>query len=408
MKPNISHLFAPTFCILAVAFTSVAQAFDSGSDGSDGALVIAADTETTLTLPPDGIFNFTTVTINEGATLKFIRNAANTPVYMLATGDIILEGTIDIAGQGTTNSAGGQGGPGGYDGGNAVFESIPAGHGEGPGGGSPGIHHDPWVNPDPDLSTLVGHGNYLGPKERAKSGDGYGNTLLMPLIGGSGGGGDTDPAEVDEGLGGGGGGGAILIASNTRITGMGGVIDARGGGETYGGGMGSGGAIRLVSPVVEFAEGRGYTHFQVGRYDSVYAAGRVRIDTLGLIRNSFNANPSPALSIGANLRVFPPNNPSVRISRIGSQSIPVNPTTPTTFLLPPGSPENIEIEVEAENFNQQLAVKVVLTPENGARVEDVITIDNSAETGSNPAVATSQLAFPVGVETRVDVWTVNQ
>jgi hypothetical protein len=59
----------------------------------------------------------------------------------------------------------------------------------------------------------------------------YGNVLLSPLIGGSGGAGfDGNPGPPD-----GGGGGAILIASNTRVTIDGGIHADGGTGATGGG-----------------------------------------------------------------------------------------------------------------------------------------------------------------------------
>ncbi|MFO0730382.1 MAG: hypothetical protein U0361_05190 [Nitrospiraceae bacterium] len=59
-----------------------AQTFSSGT-GSLGAL--APVSNTVITLPADGILNYTTVTIPR-ADGTFQRNAANTPVTMLATG----------------------------------------------------------------------------------------------------------------------------------------------------------------------------------------------------------------------------------------------------------------------------------------------------------------------------------
>lgn len=76
--------------------TAQGQVFDFGSDGTFGAIDITVDT--TLDMPPDGIFNATTINVASGATLKFNRNALNTPVYLLATGDITIDGTIDVSG----------------------------------------------------------------------------------------------------------------------------------------------------------------------------------------------------------------------------------------------------------------------------------------------------------------------
>ena len=59
-----------------------AQTFSSGSNGTLGAFAPGANT--TVTLPPDGVLNYTTVTIPAGVTVSFTPNAANTPVTMLA------------------------------------------------------------------------------------------------------------------------------------------------------------------------------------------------------------------------------------------------------------------------------------------------------------------------------------
>src|ERR1039457_6385202 len=66
---------------------------NSGSDGSYGPLNIT--TYTTLALPTNGIFNCSTIYIATNATLRFTPNALNTPVYLLATNDVMINGTID-------------------------------------------------------------------------------------------------------------------------------------------------------------------------------------------------------------------------------------------------------------------------------------------------------------------------
>src|SRR3989454_1489930 len=123
--------------------------FNSGSTGADGAL--SPSTNLTLTLPATGVFNFTTVNIPGGVILRFTRNAANTPVTILAQGDVIIAGTMDVSGSaGGTGSLtgtllgpnGGAGGPGGFDGGtgaNGVI-STTGGAGLGPGGGNGGAN----------------------------------------------------------------------------------------------------------------------------------------------------------------------------------------------------------------------------------------------------------------------------
>src|SRR2546430_13778595 len=108
MKLNSKFLLGATLLGLASnPLCAQSQPFDSGSDGSYGPLDITANT--TLDLPPDGILKCTTITIASGATLKFNRNALNTPVYLLATGNVTLDGTIDVSGGSPTRTTAGQG-----------------------------------------------------------------------------------------------------------------------------------------------------------------------------------------------------------------------------------------------------------------------------------------------------------
>jgi hypothetical protein len=138
---------------LATALTVVPNltfAFNSGSTGADGAFSPAINT--TLPLPPNGVFNFTTVNIPAGVTVTFTRNAANTPVVILASGNVTIAGTLSVNGN-SSPSAGtygdgnqaddglpGLGGPGGYDGGRGGVPgtNMRGSNGLGPGGGFAG------------------------------------------------------------------------------------------------------------------------------------------------------------------------------------------------------------------------------------------------------------------------------
>src|SRR5207249_1058049 len=66
--------------------------FSSGSNGSLGAFNPTSNT--TVTLPADGVLNYTTINIPSDVTVTFTPNATNTPVTMLATGDVTISGTI--------------------------------------------------------------------------------------------------------------------------------------------------------------------------------------------------------------------------------------------------------------------------------------------------------------------------
>ena len=139
-----------------------ALAFNSGSTGADGPFNPTVNTQ--VTLPDSGVFNYTSVNIPAGVTVTFKRNTANTPVVILASGDVTIAGTIDVsgaaaaaagaAGDGNQGDDGlpGKGGPGGFDGGRGGTASSdnpgvsgnptlknPGGAGLGPGGGGGGF-----------------------------------------------------------------------------------------------------------------------------------------------------------------------------------------------------------------------------------------------------------------------------
>src|SRR6266581_7494969 len=114
--------------LLLCAFPVAAQAFSSGSTGSLGAFAPDCNPKPCtisplVTLPPDGVLNYTTVTVPLNVTVMFTPNAANTPVTLLATGDVTITGTLSVNGfpgatsGGNPPSPGGAGGPGGFAGG---------------------------------------------------------------------------------------------------------------------------------------------------------------------------------------------------------------------------------------------------------------------------------------------------
>jgi len=222
------------------------QTFSSGSTGADGPLTYAQNLGTVY-FPPAGlaqrannIYNFSTITIGTGTTVRVSGWVINGPVYWLAQSDVTIAGTLDISGQpghapdNPSLRAPSEPGAGGYSGGVAyVNAGQPASAGNGPGGGAA-----------PAATPGGFPGNFSG------------STYLQPLIGGSGGAGGGIAADHLTVSGGGAGGGAILIASSTKITiSAGGAINAQGGsgsgspGSRYGYG-GSGGAVRLVSNVI--------------------------------------------------------------------------------------------------------------------------------------------------------------
>ena len=366
---------------------SIAQQFNPGSDGSYGPLNIA--TNTSLDLPTNGIFQCTTITIATGATLSFRRNPLNTPVYLLATGDVNIDGVIDVSGADGRALVEGLGGPGGFDGGKAGFLEVPPGAGYGPGGGRGGSTGN--------AASGAGSGSYASVDTTCQStnkGTVYGSPLLVPLVGGSGSGGTTG----SPGSGGGGGGGAILIASKTRINiKSSGAIRSTGGvGQAESGcNSGSGGGIRLVAPVIS---GDGTLDVRSRAYGG---GGRIRIDTLDRRDFRIALNPSSSTSMGSMMLVFPFPVPRLDILEAAGTAISEGTPGPVYVQLPYGSPTNQTVKIQARNFNRSILVKVVLTPDSGAPIVYDVQIDNSA---SNPALATVNVGLPVNQRVTVNAW----
>ena len=382
------YLLTAAFAGMVVA--SYGQAFDVGSNGSHGALNVT--TNTVLELPPDGKLHFTTVNVAPGITLGFRRNAINSPVQMLAQGDIVINGTIDISGQQAPGNppVGGLSGPGGFDGGKPGFgPEIPPGDGYGPGAGGSG------TTGNSDNSAGGGsYGDVAGGIVSTNRGATYGSALLIPLIGGSGGGGDVG----QPGNGGGGGGGAILIASNTRIE-ITGRIQAAGGiwrGTSHS--AGSGGAVRVLAPKVE---GAGTIHVHGG--GSGGGNGRIRVDTLDKTTLRLNFEPVSMTTVGANMFVFPGQLPTLRILEAAGQAIPAGTLNTVRVQLPFGSDTNRTVRIQAQNFNASgVPIRVTLTPDSGKRTFVDTTVNNPTTT---PGEVTVPIALPANTLVTIQVWT---
>jgi hypothetical protein len=350
------------------------QAFDSGSNGSYGALNVT--TNTILDMPADGIFHCTTISVASGTTLRFKGNPLNTPVYLLATGDINIQGTIDVSGSAGIINQRGVGGPGGFDGGIGSTTTQPHGEGQGPGGGKAG-QHGVFGLPAGSNSNV------------------YGNSLLLPLLGGSGGGGYTLYAPY--GAGGGGGGGAILISSSTKVKVNGSVL-ARGGNggnnQGYSGGDGSGGAIRIVAPSVE-GSGSLFANSNQG------GDGRVRIDCPDLGRYAA-LYIYGRLARGRNMVVFPPGNPRLDIVSAAGIALPEGTNATVSISLPAGSSTNQLVRVQARNFTNDVPIRVKVIPDFGpSSTFDGVILQSSG----NPPYADVNVTIVPDMVCYIHAWT---
>ena len=302
-----SHrLFRVSFIAVSLVVTlpSWAQTFSSGSTGADGALNVTSDT-VTVPLPASGVFNYTTVNVAAGATLQFTNNLANTPVIMLAQGDVNIAVTINISANGQYP------GPGGFDGGPAAMS------GWGPGGGAVG-----------------NNGQWVGPLS------------LFPNIGGSGSGGWSYSCEFTGGGSwpGGGGGGAITIASSTSIT-LSGGINASGasvgsvpGGYCWGSSTsGANGAVRLVANSINVG---GSVSASVFRMEAPTGS------------DSYTGSGTPPVIATINSKVTPSPQPTLRIVSIGGYKVPAQSGSSFTtidLLLPNSLVDPIAVVVQASH-----------------------------------------------------------
>ncbi len=388
MKTKPILILSSVLCLSGPAML-FAAAFDSGSDGSYGALTVGYNIITNLDMPPDGIFKCTTITIGSSAQVYFNRNARNTPVYLLAQSNVVIHGTINLLGGDYSGSNPGRGGPGGFDGGFGTVQGYAASDGQGPGGGK-----------------VSGSGNRAGvfAYPRAQNSNIYGNTLLVPLVGGSGGAGSAELA-----AGGGGGGGAIVVASSVAITiinhGYNNIL-ARGGiggytGDSRSSGDGSGGAVRLVAPVVT---GDGNVAASGGNYFYPGSPGRIRIDTLDRFawRNISVSGNGEKWTVGSQMYVFPPNNPHLDIVEAAGQAIAEGTDAVVLVPLLPGASTNQVIKIKATGFTNDVPVTVSIVPEAGpsTRFDGVISI-----AGGTPVTGSVNVIIPVDSFCNVSVWT---
>lgn len=401
---------------LALAFTAVgAHAFNSGSTGVDGALSPTVNTE--IQLPPSGVLNYTTINIPAGVTVKFKRNALNTPVYLLASGNVTIAGAIDINGKtaAATGTAGdgvqaddgvpGEGGPGGYDGGRGGRDDLaqtPAiirgGAGLGPGGGVGGIEGGDGCGSDNRQYRYMGisagyatnsaegtqtNGSQVWCGVSSVLGKAYGSAILQPLIGGSGGGGGRGGANYP-GSGGGGGGGALLIASSGTVT-LTGSIGASGGyggavaGTNSGGsgGGGSGGAIRIVATSVagngavtaQYACPQGVTGSVNTNMNCNYfrsSQGRIRIEAEAL---TYSGASTPAYTTDVPGPVFLASLPSLRIATIAGVAVPASPTGNADVTLPTEVVNPVTVTFETTNVPTGNTILFKLIPAYGTPTE---------------------------------------
>jgi hypothetical protein len=408
-----------TLCLAGLV--SPALAFESGSTGADGEFSPTVNTE--LQIPASGVFNFTTVNIPTGVTVTFKKNTTNTPVVILASGNVTIAGTINASGGHSAHSGAagdgnlgddgipGLGGPGGYDGGRGGEPNKGnGGRGLGPGGGEGGKFHSPYINGGggAGFGSVGGDTPIYSETSRpsGKGGPSYGSSQLLPLIGGAGGGGGGGGTSF-AGTGGGGGGGAILIASSGEVSVSGGFL-ARGGNSGFSegsgcgarGGYGSGGAIRIVATTISgngtIAANQPNTSYSThdtsssscwvsGNYSyngGQGATGRIRLEAETFTRTAAS---NPVHSFGSPSSVFVAGLPTLRITSVAGVAAPTNPTGNADITLPSTTPNPVTVEFATTGVPVGNTVTLRVTPAYG----DATTVVSPAVTGTSAAGTSS-------------------
>jgi len=375
LKFNLVRFICAAIYLLALT-TSYAQLnIPYNNKGSDGVFdptnnyVIDLSAATTgnwedlSTVPGNGvydatkwavIFKFSSVNIRPNVTITFKNHPSRAPVVWLVDGTTIIGGSINLSatypGGDTTEP-----GPGGFRAGRKplVYPNINSGFG--PGGG------------------YNGAGSYN-----------YGNTAIIPLVGGSGA--SAGWCYYDFNIGGA-GAGAILICSKDSVT-VNGSIIANSQGVFGCTSPGSGGAIRLVaSQILGSGSLQAYGGTQFGRIRLQAFSVSAR---LSAFPDTVRVDPTP-------LRLWPDSNsPDVRIVSVAGTVISGD---PRASLDADGSDVTIQsatavdVVVETRNFSTNGVVTTRIVPKYGNAF-----VTNASFVTGNTSLATWRVttAMPQG------------
>lgn len=420
-----------TLALAASLAVAPAFAFDSGSSGADGAFNPTINSQ--VPLPASGVLNYTSVNIPAGVVVTFQKNAANTPVVILASGNVTVAGTINVSGTASSNAGAsgdgnigddglpGSGGPGGYGGGaGGQPASRAAQSGMGPGAGGGGSFPATgcgWTTAA--AGAGAGYANAASASAYCNSatpisvpGGAYGSAALLPLIGGSGGGGGAGGTSF-AGSGGGGGGGAILIAASGTVSVTGAILaqggasgNSGGSGAGSTGGGGSGGAIRIVATSISGngtlnaqggAAGTGVQGVSQGGYytdtGGAGASGRIRLEAENYTRTAISA---PVHSFGAPGPVFIAGQPTLTITSVAGAAAPASPSGVADIQLPADVANPVTVVFATTGVPVGNIVRLMVTPPSGA----IVTATSNALSGSTAsASASATVTLPQGAST---------
>jgi len=375
---SVRRLCGRALLISCAALALHAQTFPSGSTGVDGDLIVNTPGVTVFGAAPAGggsIYNFKTIQIAAGSTLKLSGAVFPAPLYFLAQGAVTVAGTIDLSGQsgGPITSSAQRTvppipGAGGYGGGSGALGTVPALAGLGPLGGTPG--------------TCFNWG----------AGGGFsGNQFLVPLTGGSGAGGG-------QGGSGGAGGGAVLIASSVSIT-VTGTITAAGGG---GSGGGAGGGIRLEAPAIA---GTGTITAAGGVVANSNCNGASGIVRLEFFQSTFTGTTGGTLYTATPVNLYIPavnTQPYIAVTSIGGINVPANPTG--SFVVPDvllNSTSALTVTIQAVNVPTGTVPTVYFSTENfpDQKIAANAGLAGTLASSATTATVTLKPGFSVGFVT---------
>jgi len=312
-----SAMFTRRFgLVLFLCLTSRAlgQITVPGADGSDGAFNPASNVTVNLALAPTGtwdgsnpnpglgigvydpdkwavVFRYSSVNIASGRTVSFSNHPSGAPVVWLVDGPVTINGAVSVSRPpGATSLGFAIPGPGGFRG----AGTNPTG-GLGPGGGE-------------------ASGAY------ATGASSYGNSRVVPLIGGSGGGFGYGGAP----------GGAILVASGGIIS-INGSIAANG--ENLNPGNvtgGSGGGIRIIGNRLE-----GTGSLTATNNSNNYGRVRIEVNELAFADAGPQGQPHSTGLPSASAQLWPEDvvadPPSTRVVSFGSNNVPADPLASFEF-----------------------------------------------------------------------------
>ena len=140
--------------------------------------------------------------------------------------------------------------------------------------------------------------------------------------------------------------------------------------------------------------------YRGGDYSGTSGGGRIRIDCTDNQAYK-NLTLTGAASRGNRMVAFPVVIPQLDILEVAGNVIPDGTNSPAMFELAGGSSTNQTVKVQARNFTNDVAIRVVITPENGPSGSFDATILQSS---GNPPFATVPVVIPAGSVCRIHAW----